>query len=215
MDTNKAYHSILKWFGVGSDKHAQLRQFVCSLEAELSLLEQDNTRQDELSNTIKQLREEITQIKQDYTHDDAWSTANKIEKQLCSLLPDDRASIEFDRRLAEAQRVNAPFLDFYLAMRIDADSNASSSASSASKNTQLQMLTTDLQWFYNQRYIKQRYARYAINKVSAAFIFSFLVFVVVLISIAQIQPAKASITDQALSFHSIQSTKTSIGNTLC
>jgi len=158
-----------KLIGIGMDKHELLRQFVSSLDADLAKLEGECTDDKQASN-FERIRIDLVNVRKNFADDDAWSTAYKVEKQLAEFLNDERAGLEFHRRVQEAGRANAPFKDYYAAL-VDQNPNK------ATIKQALPILITDLQWFYNRQYIRQRYAKFAFQRVGLMFLVSFCTFV--------------------------------------
>lgn len=123
-----------------------------------------------------------------------WRQAYRIEQQLAHLLDGDRLRTELARRMDEARQLNLPSADFYDA-RVKSELLDDQAALDDAKVDRLRALlgrlTNDLQWFYTQRYVKRGYARFAVRRVTTAFVIAFVVFVMILLFLTDPQKITA------------------------
>ena len=182
--------SLINWMGISRDSHDALRQFVFTMLADLDILEKDDSLNgNESARAIfNDLRLKLYDINKYPYKDDSWTRAYGIEKVISSYYPAFRVRAEISRRIAEASLAKAPFVKFYKNYFFSDDDSLESPDQQASDVHTLQMLINDLHWFYNQNYIKRRYSRYAIYRVSLVFVLSFMVFLALLKSLPYMGP---------------------------
>ena len=200
--TNK--RALREWFGIGREQYESLQQTIMSMDAEINILIDQSTSAnvDDQLGKLLLLKEELKFISSKPDLKNSWQRVNGVEKKLVSLYPTERISAELHRRLAEASREQAGFVDFYRGRTAVTIGDDKLSMSSGRDHDVLQMLLTDLHWFYNKRFLKRLHSQYAINKVSFVFFLSFTVFVLVL--------AFLSSPDQPIEFESASSSNNSL-----
>ena len=184
--------SLINWIGISRVSHDALRQFVFTMLADLDVLEKERdsrNEDDSVSAAFNDLRLKLCDINKHPYKNDSWTRAYGIEKVITSYYPAFRVRAEISRRIAEASLAKAPFVKFYKNYFFSGDAPSLEGKDKTTSDIHtLQMLINDLHWFYNQNYIKRRYSRYAIYRVSLVFVLSFIVFLALLKSLPYMGP---------------------------
>jgi len=154
-----------------------LTQFVVTLRSELDVLvaSSDSAKNSPLVDEIKNI---VQQIESDTDLNHKWNKAYHAEKLLLPLYSDERVQIELNRRLNISEVEKTRFRKYYETEM--AKINLQESDSKEKYRELLYALVGDMQWFYNQRHLKMRYARVAIYKVGTVFCAAFAFFMGVL-----------------------------------
>jgi len=154
-----------------------LTQFVVTLRSELDVLvaSSDAVKNSPLVDEIKDI---LRQIESNTNLNHNWNKAYHAEKLLLPLYSDERVQIELNRRLNISEINKTEFRQYY---ETEVKEIASQETDSIAKRRELlYALVGDMQWFYNRRHLKMRYARVAIYKVGTVFCVAFAFFMGVL-----------------------------------
>lgn len=180
----KELNAFWRWvkgvFGVSDDRYDQIRLFAASLSSDLSQLEEAAVEPLPTANALSDIREQLNEATKNLTSKDAWPRMYAVEKSISALFSTERTWLELRRRVAEAVRVNAPFVGHYQSI-IPASTVNTDTSGLSDPQACLQMLLSDLHWHYNRQYIKRRYARYAIYRVSIMFVATFILLICTLV----------------------------------
>ena len=176
--------AVWRWMkgvvGVRNDRYDQIRLFAASLSSDLSQLEEAQVEPPPSADALSDIRKQLNEATKNLTSKDAWPRMYAVEKSISALFSPERTWLELRRRVAEAVRVNAPFVGHYQSI-IPASSVDTDTSSLSDPQACLQMLLSDLHWHYNRQYIKRRYARYAIYRVSIMFVATFILLICTLV----------------------------------
>jgi hypothetical protein len=109
----------------------------------------------------------------------SWRAAYQIEQLLTLVLTEEQLDIELKRRMAEAIDLHLPYANMLLELS-NAASDGDDKIGLVKKRALLHRLLNDLQWFYSQRYQRRLAAETLAYRVSRLFLYTFIVFFLVL-----------------------------------
>lgn len=162
------------------------KQFMRALSADFQKLKQNDrlasnqTIVDDIEATLALYADDL-QV--DWLSNDVWIDAYRIERLMINLYEGDQVTIELSRRIANASDQKLGFADFYLSSAITAEPGSALKSEHIEANrTLLGYLIDDLQWHYNQLYLKREYANAAQRRVAWTFFLALTIFVVVMIA---------------------------------
>lgn len=110
----------------------------------------------------------------------SWRVAYQIEQLLSLVLTEAQLNTESKRRMAEANDLNLPSAGILKALFEEPADNQDKTQTTTKKRAVLHRLLNDLQWFYSQHYQRRLAAETLAFRVSRLFLFTFIVFFIVL-----------------------------------
>ena len=162
------------------------KQFMRALSADFQKLKQNDrlaANQTVAADIEATLARYADDLPVDWLSNDVWIDAYRIERLMINLYEGDQITIELNRRIANASAQKLGFADFYRNSALSAEPGSALKSEQIEANrTLLGYLIDDLQWHYNQLYLKREYANAAQRRVAWTFFLALTVFVVVMIA---------------------------------
>jgi len=162
------------------------KQFMRALSADFQKLKQGDRLPDnqavatDIEATLARYTDDLSV---DWLSNDVWIDAYRIERLMINLYEGDQVSIELSRRIANASDQKLGFADFYRNSALSAEPGSILKSEQIEANrTLLGYLIDDLQWHYNQLYLKREYANAAQRRVAWTFFVALTIFVVVMVA---------------------------------
>jgi hypothetical protein len=163
-----------------------LGQFYATLSATSEGLQID------LDEKYSHLQDRLTNI---FEKPPSWSNAYCIEQLQIHMMQGDKLDTELSRRLAEAQKVKLPLVDFY---EKHAQPIEAGTFSDDYKRSMLNRLANDLQWFYSQRIQRRNDGQVMAFRVGIIFFLSFTLFIAGLIAFIYFENRNVAMVDDVL-----------------
>lgn len=169
-------------FGFGTQDDLQgrsVRQYILSLRSLFdSITSERSDLPPKIVEGVKSILSRYEGDGVDWNYYGVWDDAYLCERLMVQLFDQTMLDVELQRRITEAQELGLPISEFYRGrVQTPADGHILLEAEQVAVNRSLlSRLTLDLQWHYNMRDVKRRYAHLAQKRVSWTFLMSLLVF---------------------------------------